>query len=105
MADLAAQLRALADRVDQLAPAQVVGELETLKFQVWTAATTNHDAPAPVPGASRALDVAAVVERTGMSKDWVYREARKGRLPFAHHLGRRWVFDDAGLTRYLDRRR
>src|SRR4029453_9054719 len=101
--DLATALRALADRVADLAPAQVVGELEALKFEVWT--TANHS-PAPEPtGSSRGLAVTAVVERTGMIKDWLYREARKGRLPFARRLGRRVVFDEAGLTRWLARRR
>jgi excisionase family DNA binding protein len=102
--DLASVLHALADRVDTLDPAQVVGELEALKFQVWTAATRKHDAPTPASGSSRALAVEAVVERTGMSKDWLYREARTGRLPFARRLGRRVVFDEAGLNRWLERR-
>lgn len=102
MADLSAQLRALADRVDGLDPAQVVGELEALKFAVWTTAIAP---PAPPPSApSRGLDVAAVMKRTGMSKDCLYREAREGRLPFARRLGRRVVFDEAGLARWLDRR-
>jgi excisionase family DNA binding protein len=102
--DLADQLRRLADRLADLEPAAIVGELEALKFSVWTAAT-NH-APAPPPaGSSRGLDVAAVVERTGVSKDWLYREARHGRLPFARRLGRRLVFDAAELERWLARRR
>ncbi len=104
-ADLRAALRALADRVDALEAAQVVGELEALKFAVWTTAT----APAPnggsAPPVSDALDVAEVMRRTGMSRGWLYREARAGRLPFARRLGRRLVFDEAGLRRWLDRRR
>jgi excisionase family DNA binding protein len=104
--DLPARLRALAAQAeaDALAPGDLVGALEALKFEVWTAATTNHEAPAPGPS-SRALAVEAVVERTGMSKDWLYREARAGRLPFARRLGRRVVFDEAGLDRWLARRR
>jgi predicted DNA-binding transcriptional regulator AlpA len=97
-------LHALADRIDSLDLAQVLGELEVLRVRLWTAATMNHDAPAPVPGCSRALDVQAVVERTGMSKDWLYREARAGRLPFARRLGRRVVFDEAGCKCWLERR-
>jgi len=42
---------------------------------------------------------------TGMSRGWLYREARAGRLPFARRLGRRLAFDEAGLQRWLDRRR
>src|SRR5262249_32295754 len=104
MTDLAAQLRALADRVADLDPAELVGQLEALKFSVWTAATTHAPAPPPA-GSSRGLGVAAVVERTGMSRDWLYREARNGRLPFARRLGRRIVFDEAELERWLTRRR
>jgi excisionase family DNA binding protein len=101
--DLASVLHALADRVDTLDPAQVVGELEALKFQLWAAATTSTAGPA-ASGFSSGLNVTAVMERTGMSKDWLYRAARAGRLPFARHLGRRVVFDEAGLNRWLERR-
>ena len=100
--DVADRLRQLADAVEgQLDVAQVLGELEVLRFRLWMSATSP---PPPAAAPSRALDVAAVVERTGMSKDWLYREARAGRLPFARRLGRRVVFDKAGLDRWLDRR-
>lgn len=104
--DLAAALRALADRVDALDAAQVAGELETLRFRVWASATTPNGGGMPSPpDPSGALDVDAAAARMGMSPDWVYREARAGRLPFARHHGRRVVFDEAGLARYLARRR
>jgi predicted DNA-binding transcriptional regulator AlpA len=104
MADLAAALRALADRVDALAPADLVGELERIRFTIWQGTTTGPTPP-PAPGPSRALAIEEVVERTGMSKQWLYRQARQGALPFARRLGRRLVFDEAGLRRWLDRRR
>jgi predicted DNA-binding transcriptional regulator AlpA len=104
LTDLAAALRALADRVDTLDPARVVGELEALKFAVWTRTTSPAPSPA-VPVPSRGLDIDAVVERTGMSRGWLYREARAGRLPFARRLGRRISFDATGLERWLGRRR
>jgi excisionase family DNA binding protein len=100
--DLAAQLRVLADRLDALEPAQVVGELEALRVVAFQAAIRP---PAPTPAPSNGLAVGAVVQRTGMSRDWLYREARAGRLPFARHHGRRVVFDETGLTRWLERRR
>lgn len=103
--DLAATLHALADRVDTLDPAQVVGELEALKFQVWTAATMPNGLRAPgPPGPSRALDITTVQERLGVSKGKIYRLARNGELPFARRIGRRVVFDEAGLHRWLERR-
>src|SRR5262249_21969677 len=100
--DLAAQLHALADRLDALEPGQVIGALEALKFAVWTSATTH--APPP-QGPSRALTVEDVVARTGMSRDWLYREARNGRLPFARRIGRRVTWDEGSVTRWLERRR
>jgi excisionase family DNA binding protein len=98
--DLASQLRALADRLPQLEPAQVVGELEALRVLAFQQAILPLSAP---PAPSNGLAVAEVVKRTGMSKDWLYREARAGHLPFARHHGRRVVFDEAGLTRWLAR--
>lgn len=50
------------------------------------------------------LPVAEVVKRSGMSKGWLYREARANRLPFARRIGRRIVFDERGLQRWLDSR-
>ena len=102
--NLAAALRQLADRVGDLEPARVIGELEALKFSVWMSGTTPSASPATLTP-SRALDVEAVMERTGMSRGWLYREARAGHLPFARRLGRRLVFDESGLTRWLERRR
>jgi excisionase family DNA binding protein len=99
--DLAAQLHALADRLDTLERGQVIGELERLKFTLWTGATTPVVSPAP----STALDISEVAKRIGMSKPWIYREARAGRLPFARRLGRRIKFEEAGLTRWLEKRR
>jgi predicted DNA-binding transcriptional regulator AlpA len=103
--DLAAELHRLADAiaVEQFDVAEIVGKLEALRFRLWTSATNHEPAVSPV-GSSRGLAVAAVVDRTGMSKDWLYREARAGRLPFARRLGRRVVFDETGLVRWLDRR-
>ena len=93
----------LADRLDTLDVGAVLGELETLRFRLWTAQTTP--APPVVSPPSRGLGINEVMERTGMSKDWLYREARAGRLPFARHHGRRWTFDEAGLGRWQERRR
>lgn len=101
MTDLARQLHALADRLDTLQPGQVIGELERLKFTLWTGATA---APVAQPAPSTALDIAEVAKRTGMSRPWLYREARAGRLPFARRIGRRLSFDEVGLARWLARR-
>src|SRR5262249_34933449 len=57
-----------------------------------------------VPSDGAALDVAEVARRTAMSRQWLYRQARAGHLPFARRIGRRLVFDPAGLARWLERR-
>ena len=107
MADLAAQLHALADRLDSLAHEEVIGTLETIKSRVqceMVCARLTAVAPS-APGAGAALDVDEVVKRTGMSKAWLYRTARSGQLPFARRIGRRIRFDELGLARWLEKRR
>jgi predicted DNA-binding transcriptional regulator AlpA len=37
-----------------------------------------------------------------MSRDWVYRQGHS--LPFARHIGRRLVFSEQGLDKWLARR-
>jgi predicted DNA-binding transcriptional regulator AlpA len=91
------------DEIEKLAATIAKTTVEHLKFTLWTATAT----PAPIipPTPSTALDIADVMQRTGMSRGWLYREARAGHLPFARRIGRRLVFDDAGLTRWLEKRR
>src|SRR5262249_35136188 len=103
--DLAARLHELADQVETVDAAEMLGALEVVRVQLWQVATLGNGIPPPAPGPSGGLDGAAVVERVGMSKDWIYRQVRKGRLPFARRLGRRVIFDEAGLARWLERRR
>jgi excisionase family DNA binding protein len=53
---------------------------------------------------SKALTIEEVMERTGMSRSWLYINARERKLPFAKKLGRRICFDSAALERWLARR-
>ena len=46
-----------------------------------------------------------VVERSGMSRDWIYKQARANRLPFARRMGRRVTFDAARFAGWLERQR
>jgi excisionase family DNA binding protein len=59
----------------------------------------------PETPATRMLTVTETAARTGMSRGWLYGEARAGRLPFARRIGRRIVFDPTGLDRWLAHRR
>lgn len=105
LADLPERLRDLADQVEADPPdlAEVLGELEVVRIRIWRQATAPVSAPPTTP--TRAVPLPEVVARIGMSRDWIYRQARAGRLPFARRHGRRVTFDEAGLTRWLERRR
>jgi hypothetical protein len=70
MVDLATQLRQLADKLAELEPAQVVGELEALKFQVWTAASPP---PPAATDADTLLDADGVAAALGVPE----KQARK----------------------------
>jgi predicted DNA-binding transcriptional regulator AlpA len=96
-------LRDLADRVDGLDVAEALGELEVLRVRLWREAT----APVPVVPAAptAAVSLREVVERSGMSRDWIYKQARANRLPFARRMGRRLTFDAARFAGWLERQR
>ena len=51
----------------------------------------------------RMLSIADAAARSGMSKSWLYRH--HGTLPFAKKIGRKVVFSEQGLGRWLARRR
>jgi excisionase family DNA binding protein len=72
-----------------------------IRIAVWLATTA---AVAPEAHPTRMLKIEEVAARTGMSRGWLYREARAGHLPFARHIGRRWTFDEVGVARWLARR-
>jgi len=91
--DLAAQLRALADRADTLDPAEVCGALEALKLRIWLAAT-----PAPtetrVSESDGLLDAAEAAALLGRSESWVRKRGRSlpGFCQPTGHGGRvRWA--------------
>jgi excisionase family DNA binding protein len=54
---------------------------------------------------SAALTAEEVAARLKVTRGWVWKQARKGALPFARRIGRKLVFDEAGLGRWLSRRR
>jgi len=54
-------------------------------------------------GADHMLSIAEAAARSGMSRSWLYRHHTA--LPFARKIGRKVVFSEQGLTRWLARRR
>jgi excisionase family DNA binding protein len=102
-ADLAAQLRALADRVDDLDPARVVGELESLKFSIWTAVVPSSSPTSlPVPPEYGALSQDEAAEAYRIPLRTLRRLTRTGRVP-SYQLGRNRMIRPADLDRYLAR--
>jgi excisionase family DNA binding protein len=106
--DLAAQLRQLADRVDalDLEPAQVAGELEALRFRVWTAAMPR---PVPVAIASPAPPTEAgkltqedAARAYAIPLRTIRRLTRTGRVA-STLVGRNRMIRPADLDRYLAR--
>ena len=74
-----------------------LGELETVRCVAFARLTT----PATTPPQDELLDVQQVADRLRMSRDWVYRRARK--LPFFCNggTGRALRFSSARLDLYL----
>ena len=90
---VAAELRALADRVDLLEPAELCGALEMLKVRAWTAALTPNGVAVPraaAADADRLLTIDEASVRLGVTRDWL---RRRPRLPFVVKLSE-------GVVRY-----
>ena len=47
----------------------------------------------------RLVPIREAAARAGMSVDWFYRHA--GSLPFSRRIGRKWLFSERGLMRWL----
>lgn len=81
---------------------EVIGELERAKAVLWSRLTS------PVPVSQRAADdrllsAQQVHEQTQLSVAWMYRHANA--LPFTRRVGRKVLFSQAGLTKWLATRR
>src|SRR5437762_12481213 len=100
----ALDLAALLDHPEQVAqvPAEQIPPLlcQLAALQSMLAARLTG-ATTPV-SEDRMLDIEAAADRTGMSKDWLYRHAKA--LPFTRRIGRKMLFSEAGLTRWLTTR-
>jgi len=97
--DVLADLRAMIGTLTIDEAADLAGRLETLRLRCVARISAPRN-----NCSTEALDIEAVMARTGMSKGYLYREARRGRLPFVRRIGRRVIFDSAGLDRWLARR-
>lgn len=90
------------DAVDALAPEVLPSALaHLLALQARVVARLTEAAPGSARATSgdRMLTIDEAADRTGMSKDWLYRHADT--LPFARRIGRARRFSEAALTRWL----
>jgi excisionase family DNA binding protein len=53
------------------------------------------------PSTRLLISRAEVAQRLGVPQSWVAREQRRGRLPFAKRMGRKFVYDAAQLDEYI----
>jgi excisionase family DNA binding protein len=104
MADPLASLLQALDAASAAELPTLIGQLEAAKARAWARLTAPPMATHVSTGDDAALDIVEVARRTGMSRQWLYRQARAGHLPFAKRLGRRLKFDPAGLARWMARR-
>jgi predicted DNA-binding transcriptional regulator AlpA len=63
------------------------------------ATTATQRRPLPIGAPDRNLTIREAAERAGMSVDWFYRHACS--LPFARRIGRKRLFSEQGLARWL----
>ena len=98
--DLAAALHALADRLERLGPAEIVGQLEQLKFTVWATVTLPPAPATPSPQPEPAhLTTKAAAAWLGISLTAVRRYEAANALP-AVRLGRRVLYPRETLEHF-----
>ena len=98
--EFARRLHQLAHQVETLDPAELVGQLEQLKFTVWATLTTSTPAAAPPPAPEPAhLTTKAAAAWLGISPTAVRRYEAAGELA-AVRLGRRVLYRRETLERF-----
>lgn len=95
--DLLDDLRTRAT-AEALSLEQVIGELERIKATLWARLVTPV-ASGQVRVEDRLLGIKEAALRMGMSQDWLYRHAKN--LQFMKRIGRKVLFSEVGLTRWL----
>jgi excisionase family DNA binding protein len=102
---LAAALRALADRVDDLDAAHLVGELAALTFTVWTASVSAPTEPSSTARGGPMLNTPEAARLLGISATALRRLVAAGEVPVCR-FGRRVLYRRETLDRLrVDRER
>lgn len=76
----------------------LVGELEAAKVRAWSRLILPEPSSGRQPHVDQNICVKDAARRLGVSKEWLYRNARS--LPFAVRIGRRVLFSERGLDRW-----
>ena len=76
-----------------------LAKLDTVLLSRLLGAGSNGNPSTP---AGRNLGVKEAAQRIGVSQDWLYRKA--GELPFTVRIGRRVLFSEAGIEKYIRQR-
>ncbi len=82
--------------------ADLIGRLVSIEERARLRLRQAADPGAVLTAPDDNLSAADAARRLGMSRDWLYRNAR--RLPFAGRIGRRVVFSARGLERWNQQR-
>ena len=93
-AEVLAELPRIAREADSADLPALIGALERAKAEAWA----RLAAPASAGSGVGNLSATEAARRLGLSKDWLYRNAAE--LPFAVRIGRRVVFNAAGLDKW-----
>lgn len=103
---LLAELEATRDRIPVDDVPNIIGRLAGLQAALWArlvtppSGVTRLGDPVTSPAPDRLLTAKEAATRLGVSRDWLYANAR--RLPFAFQLGaRRWKFNEAGMLAWM----
>lgn len=76
-----------------------LAKLDTLLLCRLLGANSNGNPSTP---AGRNLGVKEASQKIGVSQDWLYRKA--GELPFTVRIGRRVLFSESGIEKYIRQR-
>ena len=91
------------ERVSLLPPEAIpmmLGELERLRATLWARLSLpQSNGHGPGEGGDRLLDVREAAAKLGASQDYLYRNSSK--LPFTVRLGRKVLFSENGIERYI----
>jgi len=95
--------------IDAMPAEQIPATLAQLAAAQTALAARLMSAPAPtaptVQEQDRMLTVAELSERLRCAPKTVYRRAGRGEFPFARRLGRKVLFSEQGLTKWLARQK